>query len=195
METTASYIATCRMAKLRVGWIVVGCAPGVLTILTSSLFQSTTTAPDPEPAGAAAAAVPLPVTCWYATTANVAASVRATPASAINDFFMVGDFSSTLFVGQEEIGAGVTSRPLRRRNDPPSCGRDAVDRDAPPLHGHRRSDIPGPGTGVQPLFDARVSDVLPVDRQPPGCRGRHHLGLRQRIRASRPAATGAGGRR
>jgi len=26
---------------------------------------------------------------------------------------MVGDFSSTLFVGQEEIGAGVTSRPLR----------------------------------------------------------------------------------
>ena len=54
METTASYIATCRMAKLRVGWMVPGWAPGVLTIFTSSLFQSTTIAPDAEPAGAAA---------------------------------------------------------------------------------------------------------------------------------------------
>src|SRR5713226_6872229 len=185
----------CRMAKLRVGWMVAGCAPGVLTILTSSLFQSTTTAPDPEPTGAAAAAVPLPVACWYATTANVAASVRATPANAINGFFMVRDFSSTLFVGQEEIGAGVTSSSRRLRNDPRSWDRDAVDGTSRPFEGPRRSHIPRPGTGVQPLLDARLSDVLPVDWQPPGCRGRHHLGLRQRIQASRPAATGGRGRR
>src|SRR5260370_39009784 len=109
------------MGKLRVGWMVAGCAPGVLTILTSSLFQSTTTAPDPEPAGAAAATEPPPVTCWYATTANVAVSVRATAAHAINDFFMVCDFSPTLFGGQEEIGAPLTNRPPRLRTGPRSC--------------------------------------------------------------------------
>src|SRR5260370_39158838 len=92
-------------------------APGVLTILTSSLFQSTTTAPDPEPAGAAAAAVPLPVACWYATTANVAASVRATPANAINGFFMVRDFSSALF--RDSVwGTGGDRRP--RYKQPPA---------------------------------------------------------------------------
>src|SRR5467141_1895629 len=163
MESTASYIAMCRMAKLRVGWMVAGCAPGVLTILTSSLFQSTTTAPDPEPAGAAAAAVPLPVACWYATTANVAASVSATPANAINGFFMLRDFSSTLFVGQEEIGARVTCSPPRLRNGPRSCDRDAVDGTSRRFEGPRRSHIPRPGTGIQPPPDAGLSDVLPVD--------------------------------
>src|SRR5260370_21196343 len=114
------------MAKLGVGWMVAGCAPGMFTILTSSLFQSTTTAPDPEPAGAAAATEPPPVTCWYATTANVAVKGRATPAHAINDFFMGCDFSSTLFGGQEEIGAPVPKPPTRLRNHPQSCERHRV---------------------------------------------------------------------
>src|SRR5216684_8537584 len=98
----------CRMAKLRVGWMVAGWAPGVLTIFTSSLFQSTTIAPDAEPAGAAAATVPPPVACWYAITANVLASVSATPANAINDFFMVGDFSSTFVSGHGTACDGST---------------------------------------------------------------------------------------
>src|SRR6516225_5272712 len=42
MALTASYIAACMMAKLRVGWTVAGCAPGVRTITRSVLFHSTT---------------------------------------------------------------------------------------------------------------------------------------------------------
>src|SRR6516225_3895049 len=42
MALTASYIAACMMAKLRVGWMVAGCAPGVRTITRSVLFHSTT---------------------------------------------------------------------------------------------------------------------------------------------------------
>src|ERR1700724_2776885 len=68
--------------------MVAGWAPGVLTIFTSSLFQSTTITPDPVPAGPDAAAVPPPVACWNAKAAVVTASVNATPANATNDFFM-----------------------------------------------------------------------------------------------------------
>jgi hypothetical protein len=39
MVLTASYIAACIMAKLRVGWTVAGCAPGVRTITRSVLFH------------------------------------------------------------------------------------------------------------------------------------------------------------
>src|ERR1700730_14894893 len=42
MELTASYIAACMIAKLRVGWIVAGCAPGVRTITKSVRFHCTT---------------------------------------------------------------------------------------------------------------------------------------------------------
>jgi len=39
MALTASYIAACMMAKLRVGWMVAGWAPGVRTITRSVLFH------------------------------------------------------------------------------------------------------------------------------------------------------------
>src|SRR6516164_3386884 len=42
MAFTASYIAPCMMAKLRVGWMVAGCAPGVRTMTRSVLFHCTT---------------------------------------------------------------------------------------------------------------------------------------------------------
>src|SRR5438132_783671 len=42
MALTASYIAACMMAKLRVGWMVAGCAPAVRTITRSALFHCTT---------------------------------------------------------------------------------------------------------------------------------------------------------
>src|SRR6266481_4761766 len=42
MALTASYIAACMMAKLRVGWMVAGCAPGVRTMTRSVLFHCTT---------------------------------------------------------------------------------------------------------------------------------------------------------
>src|ERR1700758_1334254 len=42
MALTASYIAACMMAKLRVGWMVAGCAPGVRTIDRRVLFHCTT---------------------------------------------------------------------------------------------------------------------------------------------------------
>src|SRR4029077_108387 len=42
MALTASYIAACMMAKLRVGWTVAGCAPWVRTIIRSCLFHCTT---------------------------------------------------------------------------------------------------------------------------------------------------------
>src|SRR6516164_5186001 len=42
MALTASYIAPCMMAKLRVGWMVAGCAPGVRTMTRSVLFHCTT---------------------------------------------------------------------------------------------------------------------------------------------------------
>src|SRR4029077_12881332 len=42
MALTASYTAACIMAKLRVGWMVAGCAPGVRTMTRSVLFHCTT---------------------------------------------------------------------------------------------------------------------------------------------------------
>ena len=39
---TASYIAPCMVAKLRVGWMVAGCAPGVQTMTRSVRFHCTT---------------------------------------------------------------------------------------------------------------------------------------------------------
>src|SRR5205823_6532671 len=42
MALTESYIAACMMAKLRVGWMVAGCAPGVRTTTRSVLFHCTT---------------------------------------------------------------------------------------------------------------------------------------------------------
>src|SRR5882757_11271001 len=42
MAFTASYIAACTMAKLRVGWTLAGCAPGVRTIVRSVLFHCIT---------------------------------------------------------------------------------------------------------------------------------------------------------
>src|SRR5438132_14077859 len=88
-------MATWRIAKLRVGWMVAGCAPGVLTIVTSSLFQSTTIAPELDPASPAAATVPAPVERWDANTTVVVASVSTTPAKAMNDFFIVVPPSTT----------------------------------------------------------------------------------------------------
>src|SRR5260370_41593317 len=42
MALTASYIAACMIAKLRVGWMVAGCAPGVRTITRSIRFHCKT---------------------------------------------------------------------------------------------------------------------------------------------------------
>src|SRR5580692_6804734 len=42
MVLTASYMAACITAKLRVGWTVAGCAPGVRTIVRSVLFHCIT---------------------------------------------------------------------------------------------------------------------------------------------------------
>src|SRR5215831_19091010 len=42
MALTASYIAACMMAKLRVGWTVAGWAPGVRTTTRSVLFHCST---------------------------------------------------------------------------------------------------------------------------------------------------------
>src|SRR5438132_13193279 len=102
-------MAIWRIAKLRVGWMVAGCAPGVLTILTSSLFQSTTIAPELDPASPAAATVAAPVACWDANTTVVVASVSTTPAKAINDFFIVVPLSSMFVFCPQQISAGVTN--------------------------------------------------------------------------------------
>src|SRR5437899_130660 len=58
MDTTASYSAAWRIAKLRVGWIVAGCAPGVPRMEMRVLFQSTTGCPEPGATGLAAAGRP-----------------------------------------------------------------------------------------------------------------------------------------
>src|ERR1700738_3889002 len=42
MAFTASYMAACITAKLRVGWTVAGCAPGVRTIVRRTLFHCVT---------------------------------------------------------------------------------------------------------------------------------------------------------
>jgi hypothetical protein len=55
MDTTASYSAAWRIAKLRVGWTVAGCAPGVPRMVIRVLFQSTTGCPEPGANGLAAA--------------------------------------------------------------------------------------------------------------------------------------------
>src|ERR1700749_1169693 len=53
IEVTASYSAACRIAKLRVGCTVAGCAPGGPRIVISSRFQSTTSCPEPGRKGTA----------------------------------------------------------------------------------------------------------------------------------------------
>src|SRR5690348_11291589 len=80
MDTTASYSAACRMAKLRVGCTVAGCAPGVPRMVISSLFQSTTDCPEPgdkaTDAGGPAKFRPVAAVAGAATPATTAAAAR-----------------------------------------------------------------------------------------------------------------------
>src|SRR5437879_12909587 len=116
-------MAIWRIAKLRVGWMVAGCAPGVLTILTSSLFQSTTVRPALDPAARAAATVPAQVECWDANTTVVVASVSTTPAKAMNDFFIVVPLSSMVcFLPAADIRRRY-KRPRGSRNSTGNWGR------------------------------------------------------------------------
>src|SRR6266403_3640822 len=67
MALTASYIAACMIAKLRVGCTVAGCAPGVRTIVRSVLFHCITSSSDPAAESAWAKAP-------YTSEAHVSAS-------------------------------------------------------------------------------------------------------------------------
>src|SRR5690242_21841606 len=70
MDTTASYSAACKIAKLRVGCTVAGCAPGVPRIDISSRFQSTTDCPEPgaKATDAGGPATPRPAAATKAAT-------------------------------------------------------------------------------------------------------------------------------
>ena len=80
IDTTASYSAACSIAKLRVGWTVVGWAFGVPRIEMSSRFQSMTNRPDPGVSamvvGAAAPEVARAGTTRPTATAAVARVTR-----------------------------------------------------------------------------------------------------------------------
>src|ERR1700724_3670746 len=97
--------------------MVAGWAPGVLTILTSSLFQSTTITPELEPAAAAAAAL-LPPACCEANTTVVVASAKTTPAIAINDFFMLVPSPRCLVAGATVRAMGGSHAGRRRASLP-----------------------------------------------------------------------------
>src|SRR5690349_11205217 len=97
VAVTASYSAACRIAKLRVGCTVAGCAPGVPRMAISSRFQSTTSCPEPGrkatadarwAAGRAAGAANADGTA--PTAANAAAAVT-TAAIAFRAVRMLGD--------------------------------------------------------------------------------------------------------
>src|SRR4029077_3284667 len=75
MAFTASYIAACIMAKLRVGWMVAGCAPAVSTMLRSILFHCTTW-------------LTGFVACAVAGARLAAAASKATVVPAINRVFI-----------------------------------------------------------------------------------------------------------
>src|SRR5437899_13088274 len=74
MALTASYIAPCIIAKLRVGWMVAGCAPAVRTMTRSVLFHCTTWL-----SGCVACAI---------TGERFAAASKATVVPAINRVFI-----------------------------------------------------------------------------------------------------------
>src|SRR3984893_2860301 len=71
---TASYIAPCIIAKLRVGWMVAGCAPGVRTMTRSILFHCTTWLTG--------------FVAWAIAGARFAAASKATVVPAINRVFI-----------------------------------------------------------------------------------------------------------
>src|SRR5258708_24135177 len=82
-----------RMAKLRVGCRLGGCAPGVCTMCSSSWFQAMATAPDSPPAGGAAAVlVPLLATAVAAPTMPTPTMIPIRTINATTDFF-ISDFS------------------------------------------------------------------------------------------------------
>src|SRR5690242_969262 len=86
MDTTASYSAACKIAKLRVGCTAAGCAPGVPRIDISSRFQSATDLPEPgdkaTDAGGPAAPRPVAAAADAAGTATPAATAAAATKTA-----------------------------------------------------------------------------------------------------------------
>src|SRR6266446_3180368 len=91
MALTASYIAACMMAKLRVAWMVAGCAPGVRTMTKSILFHCTTWL-----TGCVA---------WAIAGARFAAVSAATVAPANNNLF-ISDLT--------QVDASVSASPSTR---------------------------------------------------------------------------------
>src|SRR4029077_10719729 len=79
------------MAKLRVGWMVAGWAPGVWTMCRSSWFHATATAPELPPAsGTTAALLPLLATAVAAPTTPIPRTIPTRTIRATIDFFMYG---------------------------------------------------------------------------------------------------------
>src|SRR5467141_801594 len=92
MALTASYMAPCMIAKLRVAWMVAGCAPGVRTMIKSILFHCSTWLTgcvDWAIAGvrfaalSAATVVPANNNLFISDLTQVVASVSASPSTRL----------------------------------------------------------------------------------------------------------------
>src|ERR1700752_1154745 len=99
MLSTASNIAACRIAKLRVEWIVAGCAPGVRTIVSNVRFHSITALTDwADGAALSCAEAPVLPPAW---------TDRQAPTSAIVIRLLTirfSPFSLALFCGVQQYG-------------------------------------------------------------------------------------------
>src|SRR5712692_3469275 len=76
------------IAKLRVGWMLAGWSPGVLTMRSSSWFQATTIAPDRPSARGGAGLALLVATALIAVVATRPSTMPSAATRAIGDFFI-----------------------------------------------------------------------------------------------------------
>src|ERR1700688_4714826 len=82
-------MAACTMAKLRVGWMVAGCAPLVRRMLSSSRFHSMTMSPEKRVCSAASATRPVLALGDAFAIAGTVAMAEMAPTKAARVLFML----------------------------------------------------------------------------------------------------------
>src|SRR5690348_5236653 len=107
------------IAKLRVGWMLAGWSPGVLTMWSSSWFQATTMAPDRPSARGGAGEALLVATALIAVVVTTPSTTPSAATRAMGDFFIC-----FLLVMPPE-GRARPAPPPAVASDGGWCGREA----------------------------------------------------------------------
>src|SRR5690348_1496083 len=163
MDTTASYSAACRIAKLRVGCTVAGCAPGVPRMVISSRFQSTADCPEPDISATDDRGPDLAVAASAGAATPTATAAAATTARI---FPVLRMLAVPLDWGQLAAAAGVSPGRVGRAH---LLARVVLDECSPNERAsraeHRRTALPMPAQVAVTVRAAPVHRTAPASRR------------------------------